>query len=446
MACDENLLKTTICDDATILENIRSRKKPVWTIPYAGNGFVQKSSTSAVEVITSNKLGNWNSSSTVISLYFYSRSPGRVLAALRLYVPRGTSKATVSMVHNTLNNPQSRHITFEGSEYHFVNCGYFDISMPGYTRFDLQGMGKTGGFYGDVSHLILLSDTDSLVDPACLKFVSDPNDFYFGRRGPSVHLWYSLPAAEETEYFYNEVTVPKGQDVIGAYFCAIGFSGGYFGIQVNSEKERRILFSIWSAYKTDNPQQIPQDYKVNCIKNGKDVYIGEFGNEGSGAQSYLRYMWQPDKTYRFIVRAKPIDPTKTMYSAWFKEGTSEDGWMLIASFEKPKVSTFFKGPYSFSENFKPETGYMERHCIFSNQWARSVADKWTECTSAKFTADAAANKQIRMDVCGGVGIDGDRTNFFLRNCGFLSDRVEPGTNFTRECSGTGPLVEVSLLP
>jgi len=27
-------------------------------------------------------------------------------------------------------------------------------------------------------------------------------------------------------------------------------------------------------------------------KKGKDVYTGEFGNEGSGGQSYRKYMWK----------------------------------------------------------------------------------------------------------------------------------------------------------
>lgn len=32
------------------------------------------------------------------------------------------------------------------------------------------------------------------------------------------------------EWFYNEVTVPKGYDAIGTYAMAIGFGEGYFGI------------------------------------------------------------------------------------------------------------------------------------------------------------------------------------------------------------------------
>jgi hypothetical protein len=94
-----------------------------------------------------------------------------------------------------------------------------------------------------------------------------------------------LPTNEDISYFYNEVTIPKGEDKIGSYFMANGFGEGYFGMQVNSENERRILFSVWSPFKTDNPKEIPDDHKITLNKVGQQVKTGEFGNEGSGGQS-----------------------------------------------------------------------------------------------------------------------------------------------------------------
>ncbi|TDA79183.1 DUF5077 domain-containing protein, partial [Halomonas marinisediminis] len=85
---------------------------------------------------------------------------------------------------------------------------------------------------------------------------------YFGRRGPSVHLSYQLPAEKDIEWFYSEINVPEGEDVIGSYYMANGFRDGYFGIQVNSETERRVLFSVWSPYETQDPNNIPEDYKI----------------------------------------------------------------------------------------------------------------------------------------------------------------------------------------
>src|SRR5690606_21222867 len=83
------------------------------------------------------------------------------------------------------------------------------------------------------------------------------NMFYWGRRGPSVHLQYQFPRSTPLTYAYSEITVPKGQDAIGSYFMANGFGEGYFGMQVNSDTERRVLFSVWSPFQTDNPADIP---------------------------------------------------------------------------------------------------------------------------------------------------------------------------------------------
>src|SRR5690606_40657805 len=105
------------------------------------------------------------------------------------------------------------------------------------------------------------------------KYVADNegNYFYWGRRGPSVHLSYTTPADKDIEYCYNEITVPEGEDVVGSYYMANGFGEGYFGIQVNSATERRILFSVWSPFHTDNPKEIPDDEKILLTAKGADV-------------------------------------------------------------------------------------------------------------------------------------------------------------------------------
>lgn len=55
-------------------------------------------------------------------------------------------------------------------------------------------------------------------------------------------------------------------------------------MQANSATERRILFSIWSEWNTDNPGDIPEEYKVVLVKKGPGVIDGEFGDEGSGGK------------------------------------------------------------------------------------------------------------------------------------------------------------------
>ena len=73
------------------------------------------------------------------------------------------------------------------------------------------------------------------------------------------------------------MAVLKGSDLLGSYFMANGFAEGYFGIQVNSETERIILFSLWSPFKTDDPTSIPEDQKIKLLKKGDDVISNDFG-------------------------------------------------------------------------------------------------------------------------------------------------------------------------
>ena len=78
---------------------------------------------------------------------------------------------------------------------------------------------------------------------------------------------------------------------------ANGFGEGYLGFQVKSSRERRVLFSISSPYKMDNPNEIPEDQRIVALAKGYGVYVGEFGNEGSGGQSYLASPRQAGHAY-----------------------------------------------------------------------------------------------------------------------------------------------------
>ena len=270
-----------------------------------------------------------------------------------------------------------------------------------------------------------------------VNYVKD--DFYFGRRGPSVHLNYQIPAdVKDLDWFYTELTIPEGNDVEGSYFMANGFADGYFGIQVNSKTERRILFSVWSPYKSDNPGEIPPEYKISLLKKGKGVITKEFGNEGSGGQSYKKYFWKTGITYRFLVNGHPSENNSTDYSAWFY-APEKGKWQLIASFRRPKTVSYLKNLYSFLENFIPETGFITRKGYYSNQWVHDTAGKWTELTDIKFTADATARKEARLDYSGGI----ENGRFYLRNCGFFNEKTEMDQNFSRPATNFAPQVDLS---
>jgi hypothetical protein len=242
-------------------------------------------------------------------------------------------------------------------------------------------------------------------------------------------------------WFYNEVTVPEGNDVLGSYFMADGFAEGYFGMQVNSPTERHILFSVWSPFKTDNPGQIPDDQKIVLLKKGAGVHTSEFGNEGSGGQSYLNYNWKAGNTYKFLTHSVPDAHNHTIYAAYFF--APELGkWQLIASFSRPQTHTYLKHLHSFLENFEPEQGTITRKVLFTNQWIADDAGNWTELNKARFTVDNTGAKGYRMDYAGGTAGNA----FYLKNCGFFNDYTVRNTVFERPAGGKLPDVDLSKLP
>jgi hypothetical protein len=264
--------------------------------------------------------------------------------------------------------------------------------------------------------------------------------YYWGRRGPSVHLGYSLPAEKEIEYAYGEVTVPEGEDALGSFFMANGFGEGYFGMQVNGPAERRVLFSVWSPFTTDDPAKVPEEDRVTLLRKGEGVRTGEFGNEGSGGQSFLVHPWKAGITYRFLTRVDPAGDGTTTYTSWFGEAES---WRLIASFRRPRTERHLTGFHSFLENFLDTTGNVGRRANYANQWVRDTEGTWHPIGTARFTADATASGGHRLDYAG--GIDGE--GFFLRNCGFFSPPVKIGSVFTLDAPpAKRPLIDLEALP
>ncbi|MEY4049590.1 MAG: hypothetical protein RL262_424 [Bacteroidota bacterium] len=329
-------------------------------------------------------------------------------------------------------------MTVEGSLEKEFYVGNWENIHQGYVTIELQGVSRTADNFGTVSS-IAISGTSINTETA---FVKDNNDnyFYWGRRGPSVHLKYTMPASDITE-FYSEITVPEGNDVIGSYFMANGFAEGYFGIQVNSLTERRILFSVWSPYTTDDPASIPPELKITMLKKGNNVHAGEFGNEGAGGQSYLVYPWKAGTTYQFLLRGQPQSDNSTIYTAYFF-APEKNKWMLIASFKRPKTNTYLKNLHSFLENFITETGDKTRMAIYGNPWVRDTNGVWTAISSAKFTADKTARKQFRLDYAGGV----KGNAFFLKNCGFFFPAITIDSQFNINKPTIAPVIDFEKLP
>ncbi len=253
------------------------------------------------------------------------------------------------------------------------------------------------------------------------------------RNAASVHLIYPVPAADEANvaWFYNEVTVTK--DPVWSYYMACGFRRGYFGIQVNSPTERRIIFSVWdSGNEGVDRSKVSADDRVQLLAKGDDVIASGFGNEGTGGHSHLIYPWKAGQTYRFLVSAEP-ESTHTVYSGYFYF-PEKKAWGLIASFRAPKDGGYLHGLYSFNENFGGANGEYQRLAEFGNQWLKLSDGKWVELTTAKFSHDGTG-KADRLDYASGVEKNG---RFYLSNGGFVANGVKFGDLLTRPHSGKHP--------
>ncbi|QHV93525.1 DUF3472 domain-containing protein [Spirosoma endbachense] len=391
------------------------------SIPLAGNGFITQTVSGGSEVITAQGLTNWRNPGSTASIYFRLDKTEKMAVSIRAKVPSGTSTIKVSV------NGKPFTISLTAPDFQTIPIGSITVPAAGYVKVDLQGVNKTGDSYGEISDLIITGPAAT----SNVVFANDPATYYWSRRGPSVHLKYTPPAATEVEWFYNEITVPSGEDNIGSYYMANGFSGGYFGIQVNSATERRILFSVWD----------PSTGKTTLVRKGPNVTDNGFDGEGTGGQSYLKYNWKAGTSYRFLTHGVPDGSGNTLFSSWFF-APEVGNWQFIATWKKPNTTTYLTGLYSFLENFNDKVGYTGRKAFYTNQWVRSTTGNWIELATASFTGDATAKNRQRLDYAGGV----ENGQFFLQNGGFFANPVPLNKSLSRPATGQPPAVDLHSLP
>ncbi|GAA0879486.1 DUF3472 domain-containing protein [Algoriphagus jejuensis] len=411
------------------LQSVQTEKSDLAIeIPLGGNTYQSRGEHK--EKINASGIQTWESEESEFSVYFKSDLAAEVSVDLEILAQAGESKISVNL------NGRSLELQLSAGDSGTYEVGQLPL-LAGYNELKLAGVEKAGDDFAQIKSVWIRHEGLLKLD-----FVRDniDNRFYWGRRGPSVHLSYTLPEDKNFQWFYNEMTVLPGEDPIGSYFMANGFGEGYFGIQVNSASERRILFSVWSPFSTDNPKDIPEEQRIKLLKKGEDVYTGEFGNEGSGGQSYLRYNWVAGNTYKFLNSVEPDGNGNTIYTAYFF-APERGEWMLIASFLRPQTDTWYKRPHSFLENFVPESGNLERRVFFDNQWVADAEGNWSELTEAKFTGDDIAKRGYRRDIAGGS----DSGRFYLKNGGFFNDPTELLSMHQRNAKGVPPSIDFGKL-
>lgn len=338
------------------------------------------------------------------------KQPGELTARVELRLPAGKTSTLRLAVHGTAVEREIR-----GTDAPVTaDFGAFAVKEAGYARFELSSRNADGAENGDLIALVLDG-------PAA---ANAHFNLKTRRNAASIHLAYAEPAGEKVEWFYGEATAVE--DPVHTFYMACGFSRGYFGMQVNSPAERRIIFSIWDAGEggsADRRDQVKPENHTQLVAKGEGVHASVFGGEGTGGHSHLKYMWKTGEPQRFAVRAQPKGD-HTVYSGyWFHP--ENKAWMLIASFDAPKDGKTLRGLHSFVENFGGETGHLRRKARFGNLWVRTPDGRSLPIVKASFSHDATGQAD-RLDRHGGV----EQGAFFLANGGFLPGYSKYGDPFT----------------
>jgi hypothetical protein len=402
------------------------------SVPIGPNSWVFDAAGSCLpsHITAPEGIRQWSDGTQRIRTYVFVGARGPLTIGLTAAVAGGSSRLRLTL------GAESREVAISSTVQAAVAVGTFTIDQPGYQCLELQGVARTGPTFAEITSVEIGG-----VAADQLHFIKD--DVHFGRRGPSVHLGYQLPPeAKDLSWVYSEVRVPVGKDVVGTYCMANGFAEGYSGMQVNSPSERRVLFSVWSPFATNDASKTPEADRVVLLRKGAEVHAQAFGGEGSGGQSFLLFPWKAGSTYRFLLGGHPDGDGTTVYSAWFYP--PETGhWQLIASFRRPRTTTYLTHWYSFLENFSPDSGATTREADYGNQWACDASGHWFQAVAAAFTCDATAHKKARLDYSGGVTADGW---FVLRNCGFFSDTRPVAATLVRPMVAQAPAIDFAHLP
>ena len=396
-------------------------------IPLGGNAY--NTSDLGTQLIDSDGIKSWTNKENKIAVYFYSSKE----LDCKLNIPIESSQSSISYSVSLNQNSFEVEVLPNKSE---IDLGIHSL-RKGYNVITLRGL-KTADVFPKLENLKVFSN-----EPDNLFYVKENSSrrFYWGRRGPSVILGYEFPQNTNIKWMYSEVMIPEGYDKIGMFAMANGSRQGYFGIQVKSLVERWILFSVWSPYNTDNPDDIPVDQRIQLIKSGEGVTIIPFGNEGSGGKSYLIYPWKAGVNYGFLKSVEPDGNGNTIYTAYFKD-PNEGAWKLIASFLRPQTNTYYTGAYSFLENFNPRESFKTRKAYYSNLWAINSNGDWLRLNNARFNTDDIGKREYRLDYQGGV----EMKKFYLMHCGFFDTRTENNKNLKKVDQSDHPLIDFDLLP
>ncbi len=366
---------------------------------------------------------NWTDLKQELQYYFYIKSIGTLTIELNAKNAIAGSIVTIEIAGKTFKTsiPQ-------GENFQKRKVGTITLTDSGFYSIKIRGLKKEGATIADIASLDLSGSAT-----AGMHFNAKAR-----RNAASVHLRYPISDTTKLISFYNEITIPENADLVHSYYMSNGFARGYFGIQVNSENERRVIFSVWDAgNEAVSRSKVADSNQVKLLAKGEGVIANDFGNEGTGGHSHWVYNWKPGMTYKLLVTALTDSASQTtIYTGYFFV-PEQQKWKLIASFRAPKDGRLLRNLYSFNENFVGVNGQSQRYAYFGNQWGQRENGTWVELTESKFSYDATGKAGDRIDYGGGV----EGGMFYLWNGGFKPASAKFGDSFTRPATNKKPTLD-----
>jgi hypothetical protein len=393
----------SVLGDSLFTDNI---KQAIWVIP-ANKSYVEPYSDS-LSGIKHNQAGSDNNnqidvtswtSPNVNLCWYLSFTPGNYSVNIEANVEaKNTSEflLTVSGIDNPDYNI-SKKITIRGiSEFIlYPNLLNIDIPIEGFYKISLSPVEKTGKEFASVRNIIFRTlDKGGQYNVRYANWLSSP----------AIYLTCELPKEVKCDWLYCEILVPEGDDPVHTFFNGLGFFRGYFGIQVISQTERRILFSVWdSSNEPVDRNLVNKEDRVTLVSKGDNIIAQGFENQGTGGQSYSVYPWVAGTPVELLLNVKPISDNNIVLSAWFKQKSIENNkWQYIASWRAPHDKRLFNSFYSFVDNFNTKTGEYYRKAYFYNYWGRDAATKsWIEFNDMK-VQNTDGDNNSRSDFGSGV--------------------------------------------
>lgn len=367
---------------------------------------------------------NWTDAARQVQFFFRLKKTGMLELAISLKndKPGNTLQALIAGKKFTIAVPVSKKFTR-------VRIGSITVNDTGFYSLTLSSIKKNGDNIADIQSLMISG-------PASADVHFNP---VARRNAASVHLFYPLDDSVKVISFYNEITVPENADPLHSYYMACGFARGYFGMQVNSPTERRIIFSVWDAgNEAADRTKVAEENKVKLMAKGEDVYADGFGNEGTGGHSHWIYPWKTGITYRFMVTSATDSASQTTSYAGYFFVPELQKWKLIACFKAPKDGKPLRKLYSFVENFEGNNGQLYRKAWFNSPWIRNDKGEWRSIEKATFSYDATGKAGDRIDYGGGT----DSNRFYLWNGGFKPSDAQFGNEFKRIADKQRPVIDL----